>query len=70
LTGVEGLMATAFQQELVIWTDCELLGRTPSDQEDAWSQLPLVGLIQEFTGKESPRAKFEAETNVMGIAKR
>ena len=32
LIGVDALMATAFQPEFVIMTDCELLGRTPSDQ--------------------------------------
>jgi len=49
LMGVEGLMATAFQPEFVIITDCELPGRTPSDQFAGWSQLALVGFIQEFT---------------------
>ena len=52
-------MATAFQTEFVIRTDCELSGRTPSDQFDAWSQLPLAGLIQELTC---------AETEVNAIA--
>src|SRR5437868_96637 len=46
LVGVDGLMATAFQPEFVISTDCELPGKTPSDHDDAWSQLPLVGFIQ------------------------
>src|SRR5690348_2819998 len=34
LIGVDGLMATAFQTELVIMIDCELSGRMPSDQFD------------------------------------
>src|SRR5947209_382825 len=42
-------MATAFQPELVICTDWELSGKTPSDQADALSQLPLVGLVQALT---------------------
>src|SRR4051812_39701488 len=41
LPGVDGLIATAFQTELVIRTDCELFGRIPSDQFVASSQLPL-----------------------------
>src|SRR3954469_5955916 len=49
LVGVDGLRATAFQLEFVIITDCVLFGRTPSDQFAGWSQLPLPGLIQEFT---------------------
>jgi hypothetical protein len=49
LIGVDGLIATAFQPEFVIITDCELSGKVPSDHNDAWSQLPLVGFIQEFT---------------------
>src|ERR1041385_1483777 len=52
LVGVEALMATAFQPEFVIITDCELLGKTASDQFDAWSQSLLVGFIQEFTTPE------------------
>ena len=50
--GVDGLMATAFHPEFVIITDWELPGKAPSDQFDAWSQLPLDGFIQEFTGPE------------------
>jgi hypothetical protein len=53
LIGVDGLMATAFQPELVIITDCELPGKTPSDHDDASSQLPLAGFIQEFTCAET-----------------
>src|SRR6266536_1292205 len=49
LLGVEALMATAFQPELVIITDCELPGKAPSDQFDAWSQLPLAGFVQLLT---------------------
>ena len=41
-------MPTAFQTEFVIKTECELLGRTPSDHADGSSQLPLAGLIQLF----------------------
>src|SRR5262245_19217550 len=48
LTGVDGLIPTAFQFEFVIITVCELLGREPSDQLAAASQLPLAGLIHEF----------------------
>ena len=47
--GVDWLIATAFQPEFVIITDCELFGKAPRDQFAAWSQLPLVGFIQEFT---------------------
>ena len=43
-------MATAFQLVFAISTDWELLGNTPSDHDEASSQLPLTGLIQEFTG--------------------
>jgi hypothetical protein len=46
-------MPTAFQNWFVIITDCELPGTTPSDHDDAWSQFPLVGLIQEFTCAEA-----------------
>src|SRR5581483_3052016 len=53
LSGVDGLMATAFQTEFVIITACELLGRTFSDQFVDWSQLPLAGLIHEFTCAEA-----------------
>jgi len=53
LIGVDGLMATALKPELVIMTDCELFGKTPSDQKDVLSQLPLVGFIQEFTCAET-----------------
>jgi len=48
LIGVEGLIPTALNPEFVIMTDCELFGKTPSDHDDALSQLPLVGLIQEL----------------------
>jgi hypothetical protein len=61
-TGVDGLMATAFQPELVIITDCELPGKTPSDHDDASSQLPLVGGIQEFTCAET-EVEFNAITD-------
>jgi hypothetical protein len=37
----------------VIITDCELFGRTPCDQFVTWSQLPLTGLIHEFTWAEA-----------------
>jgi len=53
LIGVEGLMATAFQPEFVISTDCELPGKTPSDQFVMPSQLPLIGFVQEFTCAET-----------------
>jgi hypothetical protein len=53
LIGVEGLIATAFQPALVIIIDCELPGKTPSDHDDASSQAPLAGLIQEFTCAET-----------------
>lgn len=53
-------MATAFQTEFVIISDCELLGKTPSDQDDALSQLPLPGVIQEFTC-----AKTDVEVNAL-----
>jgi hypothetical protein len=51
-------MATAFQLEFVIITDCELPGKTPSDHDDVLSQLPLAGFIQEFIC-----AKAEVEVN-------
>ncbi len=51
--GVDGLMATAFQLEFEIVTDCELPGKAPSDQDGASSQLPLAGFIQEFTCAET-----------------
>jgi len=35
-----------FPAGVVIITDCELPGGTPSDQADGLSQLPLVGLVQ------------------------
>src|ERR1041385_8446725 len=58
LTGVEGLMATAFQLEFVIITDCELSGEMPSDHDDESSQLPLIGFTQELTC-----AKTDMDTN-------
>src|SRR4051812_44801297 len=53
LVGVDGLMATAFQSEFVIITDCKLPGRALSDHDDASSQSPLAGFIQEFTCAET-----------------
>lgn len=49
LTGVEGFIATALNPEFVIITDCELFGRMPKDQFEGESQLPLPGLVHEFT---------------------
>lgn len=46
-------MATAFQSWLVIMIDWELLGNVARDHDDAWSQFPLIGLIQEFTCAET-----------------
>ena len=65
LTGVDGLMATAFQPEFVIITDCELPGRTPRDQFAVTSQLPLPALIQEFTCAEA-----EMDAKAMSHAKK
>src|SRR6266496_1285651 len=39
-------MATAFQPELVMYTDCDWFGKAPRDHEDCSSQYPLVGLVQ------------------------
>src|SRR3954471_9086700 len=58
LTGVDGLIATPFQPVFVINTDCELLGKAPSDHDDGLSQFPLAGFIHELTC-----AKTEVEVN-------
>lgn len=58
LFGVDASIVTALKPEFVIITDCELFGRTPSDQFAALSQRSLVGFIQEFTW-----ANTEVEVN-------
>ena len=63
LTGVDVLMATAFQLEFVIIPDCELFGKTPSDHDEASSQLPFAGFIQEFTCANT-RVDVNASTTV------
>jgi hypothetical protein len=60
LIGVEGLMATAFQPEFVIITDCELPGKMPSDHDDTSSHLPLAGFVHELTC-----AKVDVEINAI-----
>ena len=63
LAGVNGLMPTAFQLELVMSIDCELSGNTPSDHDDASSHAPLPGFVHEFTRVEAMaelKAKHDA----------
>ena len=70
LLAVDGLMATAFQTELVISTDCELFGRTPSDQADESSQLPLPGFIQLVAAPLWPETVTRDRRNVRKEVKR
>ena len=63
LLAVDGVIATAFQFWLVISTDCELFGRTPSDQYGS-SQKPLVGLVQLFAPPLWPETVTRDRRNV------
>jgi hypothetical protein len=48
LPEVTELIVTAFANELVMKTDCEFVGATPSDQLVTVSHLPLADVIQEL----------------------
>jgi hypothetical protein len=65
LETVDESMVTAFQNEFVIITDCELPGGRPSDQDEALSQLPPAEFIQELTW-----AKTDVEVNIITDATR
>src|SRR5438067_12740580 len=63
LAAVDGVIPTAFQFWFVMNTDCELLGGTPNDHDDASSQKPLVGLVQLLTAPLWAEAMVRDRTN-------